>query len=424
MRRRKWRAANLGRSRLFRRPEPAESRLRAGLPALHLCLALLCAASLLAQGKPVEEAWALLAKGQRPQAIRLLYDIIKANPGDADARLLLGSVLQEEGDRTGSIAQLTEAVRLRPRSAEAQNALGEAFNAFGDAKAARGPFEKAVSLDPGFAQAHVNLGLVLQQAGELDQAAMHLDRAITLLGRKPDAAYPHYLRAKVTSEQGDVIKAAAHLQEAVTLRPDFAEAWSDLGDARKTLLDDVGALAAFERAVALAPDDAVAQTRLGSQYLDEGKAHLAVAHLQEAARLDPKNQSTLHSLQRALREDGQAAQADAIKRKLVELLRDKDKDDQNMLAGIELNNQGANLEKAGDLAGALEKYRAARKLLPDHNGIRVNFAIALLRLGQWKEGLAELREAVRREPDNAVLKAALDDALAKAPEGLKSGTKY
>jgi hypothetical protein len=31
-----WRAANLGRSRLFRRPEPAESRLRAELPALHL----------------------------------------------------------------------------------------------------------------------------------------------------------------------------------------------------------------------------------------------------------------------------------------------------------------------------------------------------------------------------------------------------
>jgi len=30
-----WRAANPGRSRLSRRPEPAESRLRAGLPALH-----------------------------------------------------------------------------------------------------------------------------------------------------------------------------------------------------------------------------------------------------------------------------------------------------------------------------------------------------------------------------------------------------
>ena len=432
--RRKWRAANLGRSRLFRRPEPPERRLRAGLPALHLCVALVGAVTLLAQRNPVEDAWALLAKGQRPQAIRLLSDIIKTNPRDADARLLLGSVLQEEGDRTGSIAQLTEAVRLRPRSAEAQNALGEAFNAFGDAQAARGPFEKAVALDPRFAQAHLNLGLVLLQAGELDQAGMHLDRAVELLGHKPDAAYPHYLRAKVSSEQSDVRKAAAHLQEAVALRPDFAEAWSDLGEARKTLLDNAGALAAFERAVALAPDDAVAQTRLGSQYLDEGKAHLAAVHLQESSRLDPKNQSTLYSLQRALREDGQTAQAEAIKQKLAELLRNKDKDDQSLVAGIELNNQGANLEKAGDLRGALEKYRAALDVLPGHVGIRVNFAIALLRLGQWKEGLAELREAVRREPENAVFKAVLDDALAQAPvefggmgrppKVLNSGTKY
>jgi len=432
-----WRTlqrAAVGFSRQFRARQTEVRRCTLKRAPQAICLLLVCAATLSAQRKPVDAAWALLAKGQRPQAIRLLSDIIKTNPRDADARLLLGSVLQEEGDRAESIAQLTEAVRLRPRSAEAQNALGEAFNAFGDAKAARGPFEKAVALDPRFAQAHVNLGLVLQQAGEPDPAAVHLDRAIELLGRKPDAAYPHYLRAKVWTAQGEVPKAAAHLQEAVALRPDFAEAWSDLGDACKTLLDDAGALAAFERAVALAPDDAVAQTRLGSQYLDRGKAHLAVAHLQEAARLDPQNQSTLYSLQRALREDGQVAQADAIKQKLAELLRDKDKNDQNMLAGIELNNQGANLEKAGDLRGALQKYRAALDLLPGHMGIRVNFAIALLRLGQWKEGLAELREAVRREPDNAVLKAALDDALAQAPvefggmgrpaKTLNSGTKY
>ena len=383
--------------------------------AVNLCLVLLCAVSLPAQPKPVEEAWALLAKGQRPQAIRLLYDIVKTNPRDADARLLLGSVLQEEGDGAGSIAQLTEAVRLRPRSAEAQNALGEAFNAFGEAKAARGPLEKAVALDPKFAQAHLNLGLLLLEAGDLDQAAGRLDRAIELLGHKPDAAYPQYLRAKVCSGQSEVTKAAAHLQEAVALRPDFAEAWSDLGDARKTLLDNAGALTAFERAVALAPDDSVAQTRLGSLYLDQGKAHLAVVHLQEAARLDPKNQSTLYGLQRALREDGQEAQAEAVKRRLTDLLRERDRADQTLLAAIQLNNQGAEMETAGNLAGALEKYRAARGLLPDHMGIRVNFAIALLRLGRWKEGLAELREAVRREPDNVLWRAALEDAIAQAP---------
>jgi len=386
------------------------------------------------QDKPVEQAWALLAKGQRPQAIRLLYDIVKTNPNDADARLLLGSILQEEGDRAGSIAQLTEGVRLRPRSAEAQNALGEAYQAFGDGKAARGPFEKAVALNPRFATAQTNLGLVLLEAGELESAGAHLDRAIELLGRQEDAAYAHYLRAKVCTAQSEVRKAAAHLEQAVALRPDFPEAWSDLGQARKTLLDNAGALAAFERAVALAPDDAVAQLRLGSEYLSQGQAHQAVAHLEQAARLDANDQGTLYQLQRALRADGQEEQAAAIKQKLAKLLRNKDESDQNAVTGIELNNQGADLEKAGDLRGALQKYRAAIQLLPDHVGIRVNLAIALLRLGQWQPGLAELREAVRREPHNAVLRAALDDALAQAPVEFggqgkagklqKPGTKY
>ena len=396
--------------------------------------AIACGGLLWAQRAPVEEAWALLAKGQRQQAIALLHRIIQNNPHDADARLLLGSVLQEEGDRAESIAQLTEAVRLRPRSAEAQNALGEAFNAFGDAKSARAPFEKAVSLDPKFAQARVNLGLILLQGGEKEAAGVQLDRAIELFGHTADAAYAHYLRAKICSDKSEVDKAAAHLQEAVSLRPDFAEAWSDLGEARKTLLDDDGALAAFEKAVALDAGDAVAQTRLGEEYLSREKAHLAVAHLQEAVRLDPDNQSTLYNLQAALREDGQSAQADAIKQKLAELLRKKDSDDQKSVTALQLNSQGVDLEKAGDLHGAVEKYRAALDLYPEHAGVRVNYAIALLRLGQWSQGLGELREAVRRDPGNALLKAALDDALTQAPvefggkgqagKAPKAGTRY
>jgi len=380
-----------------------------------LTAALLCAGLWAAQRSPVEDAWSLLAKGQRAQAVHLLNQIIKTDPRNADARLLLGSVLQEAGDRDGSIAQLTEAVRLRPRSAEAQNALGEAFNAFGDLQAARPHFEKAVEIDPKFAQAHINLGAFLLQAGEFGPAAAHLDRAIALIGQKPDAAYAHYLRAKIYNEQEDIPKAAAELQQAVTLRPDFAEAWSDLGDARKTLMDDKGAIAALEHAVALAPEDAVAQTRLGSEYLEQRNPHLAVLHLQAAARLDPRDQSTLYSLQRALREDGQPERAEAVKQQLSDVLRNKDKSDQDLLAAIQLNNQGAELEKSGNLLGAVEKYRAAHALLPDHDGIRVNLAIALLRLGHWKEGLAELREAVRREPGNPLWKAALADALAQAP---------
>src|SRR5437879_4767327 len=104
---------------------------------LRLLAALAFAGLLLAQRAPVENAWDLLAKGERKQAIRSLHEILKTNPGDADARLLLGSILAEDGERSESIAQLTEAVRLRPQSAETRNALGEAFNGFGETKGAR-----------------------------------------------------------------------------------------------------------------------------------------------------------------------------------------------------------------------------------------------------------------------------------------------
>jgi len=329
--------------------------------------------------------------------------------------VMLGSVLMEDGNGPESIAQLSEAVRLRPDWAQAQNALGEAQKAFGDLASARKAFEKAVACDPRFAQARVNLGLVLLESGDFSAAAPQLDRAIALLGQIPDAAYPHYLRAKIYAEDTQTQKAATELEQAVRLQPEFAEAWSDLGNARKMLLDGAGALAAFEKAVRFASNDPVAQTRLGSELLSQGKAHDAIPHLEEALRLNPTNQSALYSLERALVLDHRPEEAETVKGELTDLLRRQDQADQNAVAGIELNNQGAALEKAGNMPEALEKYSAALEHYPDHVGIRLNYAIALLRLGQWQQGIAELREVVRRDPANISAKRALGEALAQAP---------
>jgi len=377
-----------------------------------IVLAIACAS--LAQQPEIETAWRLVAQGKRGEAVSLLRGLIKKYPQNADARLLLGSLLMEANEQSESIAQLSEAVRLRPKSAEAHNALGEAYNSFGQMKSARQEFERAVELDGRHAQAHVNLAAVLLSEGDTQSAVPHLDQAIRLFGQKPEAGYPHYLRAKVYSEGRDFSKAAAELDQALARKPDLAEAWSDLGEARKNLSDDVGALAAFRKAVELSPDDAVAETRLGSALLDSGNAHDAVPYLERAAQIDPKEQSALNALQRALRQDGQAERADAVKRQLTQLLRARDQADQNLVTAIELNNRGAELEQNGDVSGALEKYRAAAKLRPDHVGIQINLAVALLKLGHWNEGISEMRDALRRDPENRQLQKALDDALSQA----------
>ncbi len=402
--------------------QPARVRVAGVSPVPHILsrflITVACIGILAAQDNSIiERAWKLAANGQREQAIDLLHGVIKTNPSNADARLLLGSLLMEAGKQPEAINQLTEAVKLRPRSAEAQNALGEAYSSFGNFKAALEPFEKAVAIKPDFGVAQMNLGEVLLDSGELDASAKHLDRAIALLGHSDDSAYARYLRAKVFTARNDIPKAVEELQQAVAVRPAFAQAWSDLGEARKTGLDDAGAATAFERAVELAPNDAVAQYRLGAEYLESGKLQAAVEHLEIAYRLSPDDQSTLNALQRALREDGKTKEADDVKQKLSELLRKKDEASQNAVTAMDLNNQGAALQKTGDLRGALEKYRAAVKLAPGSVPIRVNYAIALLRLGQWTEGLNELHSALLLNPGDGKIQEALKEALAQAPPG-------
>ena len=74
----------------------------------------------------------------------------------------------------------------------------------------------------------------------------------------------------------------------------------------------------------------------------------------------------------------------------------------------------------GELDAAVEKYRAALELNPDHAGIRVNYAVVLLRLGQWERGIEHLRMAVRQDPTNETFRKALADAVAQAPPSLGS----
>lgn len=377
----------------------------------------------LAQQSALERAWNLAASGKRAEAIDLLNRFVQNNPADADAHLLLGSLLMEQGDRMRSIEELQAGVRLSPHSEEAVNALGEAYKKFGDTPSAQKAFEQALALKPNYAVGHLNLGDTLLAQNDLTGAAAHLDRAISLLDKKDDAADAHYLRAKVFSAQNQPGTAAKQLELAVKLRPNFAQAWSDLGQARKTLFDDAGAVAAFDRAVTLNPNDAVAQYRLGAEYLHQGNNREAIKHLQASNKLSPADQSTLNSLQMALRQSGDTAGANQIRKQLVDLLAERDRINQNKLRAVRINNEGATLEQSGNLKAALAKYKEAATLDPDHEGIQINYAVALLRVGEWADGLNLLHDLSLKDPANAQLKAALKDALHQAPPALQPSWK-
>jgi len=86
----------------------------------------------------------------------------------------------------------------------------------------------------------------------------------------------------------------------------------------------------------------------------------------------------------------------------------------NELTATQANNAGVDLEKMGNVAAALEKYRAAVRLNPTQIVFRRNLALALCRLGRWNEGIEGLREVLKENPDDVDATKALYIAVENA----------
>jgi tetratricopeptide (TPR) repeat protein len=385
-----------------------------------VCLALACNTHAFAQSLALSQARTFIVQGKLDQAVAILRELVKSDPANFDARTMLGKTLAIQGVRSESIEQMTEAVKLRPQSAQAFNLLGSTLSRFMETADARAAFENAIRLDPSLAEAHVNLALLLAQSGDWEGADEHLDRALALQGNTPTSAYTRYLRATTWIAQTQFDKADADLQQAVRLRPDFAEAWSDLGWVRRMLSDEAGEMQALEKSVLLNPKDSIAQYRLGTAYLRRGEAKLAVEHLQAALKWGGADRATLYNLELALRKAGDMKEAQKVRSQMEHQLQISRISSENALLISSLNDEGIQLEKQGDLQGAVTKYRMALDLDPTAGGIRLNYGLALCRLRHWHDGIAEIQEVLRLDPDNGAAARALFIAKEQAEADSKS----
>lgn len=359
----------------------------------------------------LEKARESLRKGQTSEAIALLREIVRDRPRDGDAHLLLGDALAALAMRSEALRELQQGVALEPRSAVAYFSLGNAEARFADLDAARGAFERAVALDPGFIEAHVSLALVLAQQKQFDSAKDNLARAIELTGDKPAAAYPHYLLAQVLASQGHPHQALEQLDAAIALRPSYAEAHLRAGLIESNLHKNARAIGEFEEAASLNPNDAEAEYLLGGAYLRSNMGTQAVEPLKKAVAMMPGDRKSLYQLCEAFRMAGRREEASHCQQKLSILVRQEMTETDNIAAAGNLNNEGVALEKARNLAAAVEKYRAAVKLNPRQTVFRRNLALALCRQGNWKEGAAELNEVLKENPEDTETTKALYIAL-------------
>ena len=232
-------------------------------------------------------------------------------------------------------------------------------------------------------------GQCVEGPGKLDEAVACYRRALEL---KPDYAEAHNNLGNALKDQGKLDEAVACYRRALELKPDYAEAHNNLGNALKDQgkLDE--AVACYRRALELKPDYAEAHNNLGVALKDQGKLDEAVACYRRALELKPDYAEAHNNLGNAFKDQGKLDEAVACYRRALELKPD---------FAEAHNNLGNALKDQGKLDEAVACYRRALELKPDYAEAHNNLGNALKDQGKLDEAVACYRRALELKPDYA-----------------------
>jgi protein O-GlcNAc transferase len=243
----------------------------------------------------LREALALHRRGIVSEAAARYAEVLRADPGNADAHYYLGMMACQNGRFAEGAELARQALAHNPQHAQAHILLGRALSALGQHDEALASFDRAIVLSPGLAQAYshradvlgdlgrnaealddyeralllnpnavedwCNRGLVLVALEQREEAIASFDRAIAV---RPDFARAHAWRGNVLSDLGRFQEALDAIDKALAGGADLAEAWFCKGNVLFELTRYRDALAAYERAVSLRPDFAEAWMSQGN----------------------------------------------------------------------------------------------------------------------------------------------------------------
>ncbi len=257
-------------------------------------------------------------EGRVDQAKRIYLEILKKDPGHADALHHLGLVHLQSGLISQAINEIQSSLVSDPRNSNALANLSYCFNLIGDHIEASASCNAALEIDPdndgawtnlGNAQRELeffaealcsydralclcpgnpryiyNVGLALFDQGDFDRAKEYFQKCLAIDPSIPEA---HNNLGACSLKLHDPLVALNHANRAIELNPDYAEAWSNRGNAFNDLKRHDEALASHERSIELNPDYAEAWSNRGNAFNDLRRHEEALASYDRSIELKP-----------------------------------------------------------------------------------------------------------------------------------------
>jgi len=149
--------------------------------------------------------------------------------------------------------------------------------------------------------AHNNVATLLLQRGNVDEAISHYQAALAISPRydTPNHLSPAIIEnslGNAFAQKGNLDIAAAHYRRSVQMRPDFADAGSNLAAMLFRKGDLTGAISVYQKVVTLPPEDGASHQRLAEMLVKARRPREAIMQYRRALELAPDSLETMNSL--------------------------------------------------------------------------------------------------------------------------------
>lgn len=223
-------------------------------------------------------AMLLFANGQRPEADKVVDEVLAREPRSAAALTVKARLLLAENRTSDALARIKTAVEIDPRSATSQLTLARIQLALNHVEDARKAFMQTLQLDPRSLSAQMELSELHRNRGEVDSAIQFAEQATA---NRPEntKARLELIRTLLVRDK-DAGRAEKEIRTLLAKHPTSSEAVGALAALYLSKGDQTGARRAFERALELDPSSLEALSGLVA--IDLGNKQIRAA----SARID------------------------------------------------------------------------------------------------------------------------------------------
>jgi tetratricopeptide (TPR) repeat protein len=343
-----------------------------------------------------------LVQGGDPQgALSLLNRADLHALGASEIHALKGVCLALLAKPIESAEEFDQAIALRPDYAPTYLSAGLAFANFDDLDRASTRLSTALRLDPHLPGARFNYALVLARAGKYAESEEQVDIEFADKQEKESALDLWRLKARDVYYQKKWQDTIDAYGKVLKFQPNWPEAYFAIGEAFYYLNLPQESMPELEKAVALDPEKFTSHELLGKLYLDTGRQQEAIAQLEEAHRLQPNDRAAIYRLYRIYVHNGDTINSSRLEKELRNSAAREMAESNGEAGAAILNNTGIDLEKKGDLAGALDHYDQAAKTDVTNVVFQRNAALLLCKMGRTQEAIRRLRDILSLESDDA-----------------------